>query len=871
MKKYIFAFVSLLLLAFSCKKEEKGFVNEGAPYFHIVVTDDMDIPQANLDQMSAQYTLSMGANAYSLSANANNHVSKAFRFNVKSNQRWKIVSAEDEEPSWIHPFPAYGEKEGIFFFKTDRNIDPSNSREAYFNIYIDDGSNNWQLMDGMITVSQSSSPEFLEPSAAMFNVDANEQNVKLRILANVDWEYELVPMEEYATEDVSWITDNSVHTASKQIDTLAFRVGPNSLGIRGANIKINYTANGNSVTDIIPLTQYPAAEAVLEGFPVKWVVRMPDNTFASTFPADGTIPPVSGSGLITFHNEAGKAADSAGKVLLDVSDNSPRAQGVWPGDYAEFVASSPVSRGSIVKLSFATRVSGSGQKYWRLEYRDGEQWKVAGKTSTDESVTGPDGKPVVYTHAMNADGATNILVQNTVTYTNNTDRVEFRFICAANWQANGAGALAAPNGGTWRLSVNEKSADDPYQPQISIVAAGSEVLNPANLSVAPAYLTFEGKPTGRKSFTVSSDQAFTLVPNQSWIHVNVAESDLGENLPFYVTCDNNTGETLREGSVTVKAGITRREIAIIQAGQAVAEPPYINVTTGKSINAPYTAGSVEVKIEANVNVLAESKADWISITPSKASSFPATFTVNYALNEDTNSSRTGTLRFYSNDADVETLVTVTQAKNTSAAQVYFQDNFDWLLPYADAWLKANTQYTAADLDPVGNNASSHQQPNIWSIADLASTLGKELQETRGYTDLNPAAKTLYLQYGYFKMGAGNKQTGLTLPSIAFGDTPVNVEFSFDWCAHMSAKGVIDDCPLVVELSGAGVCENSDAAKSQQFTTTQATNELAWQHATIKLIGVTSATKITMRMDYDGYAQSGNHRWHLDNLLITEVK
>ena len=68
-------------------------------------------------------------------------------------------------------------------------------------LFVDDGSDNWRLLDGMITVQQTTSQEFLEPSAAMFNVEAAGQNVRLRILANVDWDYEIEPMEEYATEN----------------------------------------------------------------------------------------------------------------------------------------------------------------------------------------------------------------------------------------------------------------------------------------------------------------------------------------------------------------------------------------------------------------------------------------------------------------------------------------------------------------------------------------------------------------------------------------------------------------------------------------------------------------------------------------------
>lgn len=63
---------------------------------------------------------------------------------------------------------------------------------------------------------------------------------------------------------------------------------------------------------------------------------------------------------------------------------------------------------------------------------------------------------------MNADGKTNITVDVTVTYDNaiSGGNIEFRFVCAANWQASGKGALAKPNGGTMRWA-GAGTADSP--------------------------------------------------------------------------------------------------------------------------------------------------------------------------------------------------------------------------------------------------------------------------------------------------------------------------------------------------------------------------------------------------------------------------
>ena len=197
---------------------------------------------------------------------------------------------------------------------------------------------------------------------------------------------------------------------------------------------------------------------------------------------------------------------------------------------------------------------------------------------------------------------------------------------------------------------------------------------------------------------------------------------------------------------------------------------------------------------------------------------------------------------------------------------YYADDFEWLQKYIDGWVVANPG-DADQLDPVGSQLSSHAQPNIWNLEALSTTLGAEL-ESKGYEDLNKSAKTLYLQKNYFKMGANKKQTGLKLPAIAFeGDTPVDVVLTFDWCAHMGGSGSVDDVTITVELEGAGTCEDSGAALSNPIATTQETGQMVWQHASVTLKGVTSATRIKIRPTNMG-STPNYQRWHLDNIRIT---
>jgi hypothetical protein len=213
-----------------------------------------------------------------------------------------------------------------------------------------------------------------------------------------------------------------------------------------------------------------AGAAVL---PVEWTIQVENHNYASTWPlangnateegVSGYIASTTGTGTIWYNNEAGNTADKASgkkKTKLDVQALDPRVSGAWPGDYCQFKVPGSVAAGKKVRITFETRTSATNPKYWKLIYQDGKDWKAACEVKK-EKVEGAD---VEYTHAMNADGSTNIQVDATVTYASKTDNIIFRFVCQS---AMGAGGdmLTAPNGGTWRLAVTDATKTD-WQPRI---------------------------------------------------------------------------------------------------------------------------------------------------------------------------------------------------------------------------------------------------------------------------------------------------------------------------------------------------------------------------------------------------------------------
>ena len=217
-------------------------------------------------------------------------------------------------------------------------------------------------------------------------------------------------------------------------------------------------------------------------------------------------------------------------------------------------------------------------------------------------------------------------------------------------------------------------------------------------------------------------------------------------------------------------------------------------------------------------------------------------------------------------------IRVTFNDASAVERVYFQDNFDWTYKFWDEECTNAYGKSIVITDPVDNDAAAHSQPNVWG--KYSSSIGTAFN-TLGYKDLDKEASgannVLYIQENYIKIGAGNKQTALQLPQIAFGNIPINVTLRFKWCRHMATSGNIDDVPLVVEILNQGKCADSGTTTSNVFSTSQEKSNLYWTEASVTLKGVTSSTRIVLKENYDSYKQSGNHRFHLDDIKITEAE
>lgn len=201
----------------------------------------------------------------------------------------------------------------------------------------------------------------------------------------------------------------------------------------------------------------------------------------------------------------------------------------------------------------------------------------------------------------------------------------------------------------------------------------------------------------------------------------------------------------------------------------------------------------------------------------------------------------------------------------------FRDDFSWLAPYIDA---ANSKLSEDKKisDCVGAVTSSADGcANLYTtLADNGCNVLGELR-SRGYTDLNPAFKTIYLQDAYFKFGAGKKQSGLTLPLFRL-DGEQDIVVSFKWCSQMQGDGVIDKTQLVLEIDGPGKVEPASKSDkiSEPVSHSQSSGKMFWQDVMFTIKGATTATAISFHPSVFGHAgaqESGYYRYYVDDIEV----
>ena len=193
--------------------------------------------------------------------------------------------------------------------------------------------------------------------------------------------------------------------------------------------------------------------------------------------------------------------------------------------------------------------------------------------------------------------------------------------------------------------------------------------------------------------------------------------------------------------------------------------------------------------------------------------------------------------------------------NYQPGYTYYSENFDWIAVYGGA-------------DCVGLG-SQNGAKNIYSTGDALQKFGEA-----GLQDYNPVGKTMYACAGYFKMGATDKQTGIILPALKIGRKKAsNVELTFETCPNIGGSGKADAVTVTVEIvEGPGTVNGNSDRESEAMKPDQTWK---WTPMSVKLYGVTAATRIAIRSTQQGNpgvsaGEKGYFRWYLDNVKIVKA-
>lgn len=275
-----------------------------------------------------------------------------------------------------------------------------------------------------------------------------------------------------------------------------------------------------------------------------------------------------------------------------------------------------------------------------------------------------------------------------------------------------------------------------------------------------------------------------------------------------------------------------------------------------------------IDVIANKGYSVESDSEWLTVDKPKSN---ASATIQVLVEKyESGTGRTGILTISTEGMSQQVVVKQTAAPFPAYGYEYFYDDFSWITTYAEK-LGAGDYIATADPSASAPNVGSKSQgtnPDPTAVAFM------EEFATKGYSVVKPEDNTMYLQTHYLKFGKTDHNNGLILPMIDLnetGEATTDLELSFDFAGHMSGYSYIDDIRMVVEVTGGGKVLRLSGEMSEvsdTFVPDQNDGEAKWTNASVKIYGLTSASKITIR--HQDLSEKGVHRFHLDNIKMVKI-
>ena len=209
--------------------------------------------------------------------------------------------------------------------------------------------------------------------------------------------------------------------------------------------------------------------------------------------------------------------------------------------------------------------------------------------------------------------------------------------------------------------------------------------------------------------------------------------------------------------------------------------------------------------------------------------------------------------------------------------VLFEDDFEWLAPYAQAGKNGNGDPAAGDT--VGTNGAVSEAPKADAcVVDGKSALeamqekGYDLVSAHGFVnDKDKQDIAFYLQQNYLKFNkTGNVngkpyQEGLVLPALQHVPTDAEISVEFDWCPQQQGSGMYDLTKMaVIVVNG----EEEVEFAAPEYTWPDGA-DYSWTHAVVPLTGATvnETTKLIIRNTNEAWVDTTAHRFYLDNVKV----
>lgn len=263
-----------------------------------------------------------------------------------------------------------------------------------------------------------------------------------------------------------------------------------------------------------------------------------------------------------------------------------------------------------------------------------------------------------------------------------------------------------------------------------------------------------------------------------------------------------------------------------------------------------------VRVIANKGYQISSDQSWLTVDKPTGSGM--TDVTILCDSNKTGAERTGTLTITSSDLQEQVHITQTlyDPSAISEARTFFNDDFSWTLPIAEAnGLK----------DPVGDAAGGYTRMQITDDKVKEAWAATGLTDWYIATQKADGANKINIQKGYLCFNSNSYfNTGVILPALkdlTTGET-VNATLSLSAAPNIGANAP-DNVPLVVEIiSGPGTIDGQTSVEQTLTSTT-------WADFSFELDGISADTRIAIHTN----APSSQHycRWYLDNLLLKELK